>query len=343
MRRLTTRAVTPARRLTRTPRSLSRAFSSQIETQAKDPAELDQVTELSNGLRVATESLPGPFAGVGVYVDAGSRYENESLRGVSHIIDRLAFKSTSQRTADQMVEALERLGGNIQCASARESLMYQSASFNSAVPTTLALLAETIRDPLITEEEVQQQLEVADYEITELWAKPEMILPELVNIAAYRNNTLGNPLLCPRERLGEINRGVVQRYRETFYKPERMVVAFAGVAHEEAVRLTEKYFGDMKRGKRGLFGPGSETTIAEEELRSLPSLSPSSTTSTISANSSSIPSPPPPSTPTSSSKANSGGLLSHIPFLKHISRTPTLRPCTCTCLPRSSSSTMRDS
>ncbi|OAT14514.1 mitochondrial processing peptidase [Blastomyces gilchristii SLH14081] len=147
MRRLTTRAVTPARRLTRTPRSLSRALSSQIETQAKDPSELDQVTELSNGLRVATESLPGPFAGVGVYVDAGSRYENESLRGVSHIIDRLAFKSTSQRTADQMVEALERLGGNIQCASARESLMYQSASFNSAVPTTLALLAETIRDP----------------------------------------------------------------------------------------------------------------------------------------------------------------------------------------------------
>ncbi|KAL2369920.1 hypothetical protein RJ035_001622 [Blastomyces gilchristii] len=319
MRRLTTRAVTPARRLTRTPRSLSRALSSQIETQAKDPSELDQVTELSNGLRVATESLPGPFAGVGVYVDAGSRYENESLRGVSHIIDRLAFKSTSQRTADQMVEALERLGGNIQCASARESLMYQSASFNSAVPTTLALLAETIRDPLITEEEVQQQLEVADYEITELWAKPEMILPELVNIAAYRNNTLGNPLLCPRERLGDINRGVVQRYRETFYKPERMVVAFAGVAHEEAVRLTEKYFGDMKRGKRGLFGPGSATTLAEEELRSLPSFSPSSTTSTISANLSSIPSPPPPSTPTSSSKATSGGLLSHIPFLKHLS------------------------
>ncbi|OAT14515.1 hypothetical protein BDBG_18067 [Blastomyces gilchristii SLH14081] len=117
----------------------------------------------------------------------------------------------------------------------------------------------------------------------------------------------------------DINRGCGAEYRETFYKPERMVVAFAGVAHEEAVRLTEKYFGDMKRGKRGLFGPGSATTLAEEELRSLPSFSPSSTTSTISANLSSIPSPPPPSTPTSSSKATSGGLLSHIPFLKHLS------------------------
>ena len=58
----------------------------------QDPAEFDQITILPNGIRVATEALPGPFSGIGVYVDAGSRYENEELRGVSHIIDRLAFK-----------------------------------------------------------------------------------------------------------------------------------------------------------------------------------------------------------------------------------------------------------
>lgn len=58
----------------------------------QDPTELDQVTTLPNGVRVATEALPGHFSGIGVYVDAGSRYENEDLRGVSHIIDRLAFK-----------------------------------------------------------------------------------------------------------------------------------------------------------------------------------------------------------------------------------------------------------
>lgn len=278
----------------------------------QDPAELDQVTELQNGVRVATESLPGPFSGVGVYVDAGSRYENESLRGVSHIIDRLAFKSTTSRNSDQMLEALEALGGNVQCASSRESLMYQSASFNSTVPTTLGLLAETIRDPLITDEEVQQQLEVADYEITELWAKPEMILPELVNIAAYKDNTLGNPLLCPRERLDQINKSTILKYRDTFYNPERLVVAFAGVPHEEAVKLTEKFFGDMKR-KEGpmLSGFGSEAAYSDksEELPTMPSLSPSSTTS---ATSSSPPSSPPP-------PSNSSGLLSKFPFFKNLS------------------------
>ena len=61
-------------------------------TSIQDPTELDQITTLPNGIRVATESLPGPFSGIGVYIDAGSRFEDEELRGVSHIVDRLAFK-----------------------------------------------------------------------------------------------------------------------------------------------------------------------------------------------------------------------------------------------------------
>lgn len=211
----------------------------------RDPTELDQITTLPNGIRVATEALPGHFSGIGVYIDAGSRYETDALRGVSHIIDRLAFKSTAQRSGDQMLEAMENLGGNIQCASSRESLMYQSATFNAKVPDTVALLAETIREPDITDEEVARQLETADYEIGEIWSKPELILPELVHMAAYKDNTLGNPLLCPKDRLEYIDAKTVEAYRKAFFRPERVVVAFAGVEHEEAVRLTKQYFGDM--------------------------------------------------------------------------------------------------
>jgi processing peptidase subunit alpha len=272
-----------------------------ILTNPKDPAELDQISTLSNGVRVATEALPGHFSGIGVYVDAGSRYENEYLRGVSHIMDRLAFKSTIKRTSDEMLEALESLGGNIQCASSRESLMYQSATFNSAVPTTVALLAETIRDPLITEEEVQQQLETAAYEIGEIWSKPELILPELVHMAAYKDNTLGNPLLCPKERLTQIDKSVIEAYRTTFYRPERMVVAFAGVPHEEAVRLAEQYFGDM---------PKSDTlALSQTGLEASIRLS-SSQSSDISILASSTP---------PSAKQQPSKLLSRIPFFQNIS------------------------
>ncbi|OAP62866.1 hypothetical protein AYL99_02093 [Fonsecaea erecta] len=249
MRTAAVRALRNARLSTKAPRSLARNYATVRDPMHKDPVELDHITQLPNGVRVATESLPGPFSGVGVYLDAGSRYEDDSLRGVSHIVDRLAFKSTKARTADQMLEALESLGGNIQCASSREALMYQSATFNASVPETIALLAETIRDPLITDEEVAQQLETAEYEIQEIWAKPDLIIPELLHMAAYKDNTLGHPLLCPREKLPYITKGLIEKYRSVFYKPERIVVAFAGIPHEEAVRLTEKYFGDMAKSE----------------------------------------------------------------------------------------------
>lgn len=267
----------------------------------KEPTDLDSITTLPNGLRVASEALPGSFSGVGLYLEAGSRFENESLRGVSHIMDRLAFKSTSQRSADEMLETVEALGGNIQCASSRESMMYQAATFNQAVPTTTALLAETIRDPQVTDEEVAAQIETARYEIAEIWSKPELILPELVHTAAFKDNTLGNPLLCPEERLGSIDRNTVMMYRDLFYRPERMVVAFAGVEHGEAVKLAEQYFGDMKTLQQDAPSQtGSETS--EGELSDSEASAASSTTS-------------------ASSSPQHSGIMSKIPFFNNISTT----------------------
>ncbi|KAK7747143.1 Mitochondrial-processing peptidase subunit alpha [Diatrype stigma] len=263
-----------------------------------EPTELDQVTTLPNGVRVASEALPGSFSAVGVYVQAGSRFENSYLSGVSHIIDRLAFKSTEKRDPEQVTEAVESLGGNIQCVSSRESVMYQAATFNSAIPTALDVLADTIRNPRITDEEVQQELVTATYEITEIWKNAELILPELVHTAAFKDNTLGNPLLCPMERISDINGSVIRAYRDTFYRPEKMVVAFAGVSHAEAVRLTTQFFGDMKASER----PGLSRTGSESSLDSL-----SSDSSESSASS------------TSTSSSQSPSILNKIPFLKNLS------------------------
>ena len=189
--------------------------------------------------------------------------------------------------------------------------MYQSASFNSSVPNTLGLLAETIRHPQITETEIQQQLETAEYEIGEIWSKPELILPELVHMAAYKDNTLGNPLLCPQERLRFIDKEVVEKYREMFFRPERMVVAFAGVAHEDALQLTEKYFGDMQaRSSAPTTGLdlSQDTPSTDSHLSSSISSSPPSSSSTYTSSAST------PSSPVQPSK-----ILSKIPFFKNLS------------------------
>lgn len=211
--------------------------------------------------------------------------ESSSERSKQNWANMSQLQSTRARTADKMLETLESLGGNIQCASSRESIMYQAGVFNHQVDNMLGLLAETVRDPLITQEEVDQQLDTAAYEIGEIWAKPELILPELVHTTAYKDNTLGHPLLCPEEQLELINRDLIMEYRQAMYRPERMVLAFAGVDHGTAVKMAEKYFGDMK----------SDST-SQTMTRSYPT--------------------PPPSRPSSPA-----GVLNKIPFFKSLSTT----------------------
>jgi mitochondrial-processing peptidase subunit alpha len=195
---------------------------------------------------VATEALPGHFSCLGLFLDAGSRYEPDHLRGVSHVIDRLSFHSTASRSADEMQQKLDWLGGNTMCQASREHLTYQSSVFNKDVSTMLGLLAETVREPLLTEEEIETQKETVMYEVSEISAKPEQIIPEYIHEAAYGDETLGRSVLCPEYRLPHINGDAIRDYRNLFYRPERMTFAFAGVNHDTAVRLVQQYFGDMQ-------------------------------------------------------------------------------------------------
>ncbi|GCE99592.1 mitochondrial-processing peptidase subunit alpha [Zygosaccharomyces mellis] len=205
-----------------------------------------RLSQLSNGLKVATSSTPGHFSALGLYVGAGSRYETRNLKGCTHILDRLAFKSSEHVDGRTMAETLELLGGNYQCTSSRENIMYQASVFNQDVEKMLNLMSETVRYPLISQEEVDEQKMTAEYEIDEVWMKPEMILPELLHTTAYCGETLGSPLLCPRELVPSISKYYLADYRNKLYNPENTVAAFVGVPHEQALEYTDKHLGDWK-------------------------------------------------------------------------------------------------
>lgn len=205
-----------------------------------------RVSELANGLKVATSGAPGHFSALGMYVGAGSRYESRNLKGCTHILDRLAFKSTRNIDGRTFAETLELLGGNYQCTSSRETMMYQASVFNQDVEKMLNLMCETIRYPNITEEELAEQKMTAQYEIDEVWMKPDLALPELLHTTAYSGETLGSPLLCPRELVPSISRYYLMDYRNKFYTPRNVVAGFVGVPHEQAVEYAEKYFGDWE-------------------------------------------------------------------------------------------------
>ncbi|KAF8333158.1 mitochondrial processing peptidase [Cantharellus anzutake] len=204
------------------------------------------MTVLPNKLRVVTENSYGHFSSLGVYIDAGSRYESARMSGVSHMLDRMAFKSTESCSAAEMSSAVDSLGGQIVCSSSRESMMYQSSHFNSATPLAMSLMADTVRRPLYLSEEVNMQRDAAAYEIREINTKPEMILPEILHQVAYQSNTIGNPLLCPEDRLAHIDGNLLREFSQTWFRPDRIVIAGAGLSHEELVELADKHFGDLK-------------------------------------------------------------------------------------------------
>lgn len=234
-----------ARRLQR-PLSTGRASSSNLE-----------LSTLRNGLKVATVPVPGHFSAMGIYVSAGSRFEGTKFSGVSHLVDRLAFKATKTRSAEQMENELSALGGNYMCASSRETMMYQSCIFNGDVDNMFELLADTVKSPLITEEEVEMQKMAVGYELSEIWQKPDLILPELSCVAAYQGG-LGNPLLCPEDQLDVIDANLIHKYRNAFYSPDRMVATFIGIDHARAVELAQKHLGDMVSSGRSIEIPASK-------------------------------------------------------------------------------------
>ncbi|CAK5264266.1 unnamed protein product [Mycena citricolor] len=205
-----------------------------------------RVTTLPNKIRVATEATPGHFSSVGLYVDAGSRLETPSTSGSSYFLDRMAFRATSTRSGDEMAAAVHSLGGQILCSSSREAIMYQSSHFHKGTPEAMSLIADTVLNASFLPEEIELQRDAARYEIREISSKPEQILPEILHAVAYGNTGLGNPLMCPEEQVDRINGFTLRTFMKQWYRPDRMVVAGAGMPHEELVELADKYFSSLK-------------------------------------------------------------------------------------------------
>ncbi|GAA5833512.1 hypothetical protein JCM5353_007947 [Sporobolomyces roseus] len=248
-----------------------------------------KVTTLPNGVRVASDPTPGHFVAAGVYVDAGSRYESLKTRGAGHMVDRLGFKSTRNRTADEMTKEIEQLGGQFLSSSSRETIMYQASTYTHSLPNVISILSDTVLNPLITQEELDIQREAALWEVGEIKNKPEMILPELLHETAYQDNTLGNPLLCPEDRLEKMTTETIKDYLGMWYKPERLVVAAAGVEHDQLVELAERHFGSAKSSSPSLSPSSSSSKSTTPRPTTNPSSSqPFSTSASSSASHSSL-------------------------------------------------------
>jgi processing peptidase subunit alpha len=144
-----------------------------------------------------------------------------------------------------MTTEIERLGGQFLASSSRETIMYQATTYAHSLGSVVSLLADSALHPRVTADELDAQRDAAAWEVAEIQTKPEMYLPELLHEVAYRNNTLGNPLLCPEDRLRSLTPEIIRTFRDAWYTPDRIVLAGAGVPHEDLRRLAEQHFGQL--------------------------------------------------------------------------------------------------
>lgn len=206
-----------------------------------------QLDTLPNGFRIVTERMPGlASASLGVWVDAGARHESVEENGIAHFLEHMAFKGTGRRSARQIAEEIEDVGGYLNAYTSRERTAYYARVLSADVPLALDLIADILRDPKMAEAEIETERGVILQEIGQALDTPDDIIFDWLQETAFPEQPMGRAILGPPERVRAFGRGDLGGFTGRHYVPGRMILAAAGdVDHDRIVRLAEGLFGDM--------------------------------------------------------------------------------------------------
>jgi predicted Zn-dependent peptidase len=206
-----------------------------------------RLTTLDNGLRVITDDVPGvASATLGMWVEVGTRNEAPEVNGISHFLEHMAFKGTPTRSALQIAEAIENVGGNLNAYTSRENTAYQARVLEGDVPLALEIIADILQNSTFEEKEIARERQVILQEIGQAVDTPDDIIFDYFQEAAFPNHPLGRPILGPPQIVEKISQQDLKSYINQEYTASRMVFAAAGgVNHDQIVELCQKHFSKL--------------------------------------------------------------------------------------------------
>ena len=216
-----------------------------------------QLTRLANGLRVVSHHMPHlETVSLGVWVAAGARHEREDEHGISHLLEHMAFKGTERRSATDIAEEIEAVGGELNAATSLETTAYFARILKADVGIALDILADILQIPRYAQDELEREREVILQEIAATRDSPDEIAYELLQDAAFPNQAIGRPILGTTESVTSFAADDLRTFLKANYGASRMVVSAAGnVDHGEIVRHAEAQFAGLNRGVGGRFEP----------------------------------------------------------------------------------------
>ncbi|MEX0990717.1 MAG: pitrilysin family protein [Actinomycetota bacterium] len=217
-------------------------------------------TEFDSGLRVISERMPGVRSvALGIWVGTGSRDEQPRILGASHFLEHLLFKGTRTRSAQDIAEAFDVVGGDLNAFTAKENTCFYSRVRDKDLPMAVAFLGDMIQDSVLRPSDFDAERQVILEEIHMRDDTPDDLVHDLMNETLWPDHPLGRAVLGTLESIESTSRDQVRRFYKKHYVPGNLVIALAGnVKHEDAVKLVRANFdaGKIRRTKT----PGSWLT-----------------------------------------------------------------------------------
>lgn len=180
---------------------------------------------------------------IGVWVRAGSRYETEETNGISHFLEHMFFKGTKTKSAKEIAESFDSIGGQVNAFTSKEYTCYYAKVLDEKAEYALDLLADMFFNSIFDETELQKERNVVLEEINMYEDSPDDIVHELLSEASFGKHALAKPILGTKETLLQFDRSTLEMYREKFYTPENVVISVAGNITEDFISSIEEKFG----------------------------------------------------------------------------------------------------
>ncbi|WP_421881603.1 M16 family metallopeptidase [Pacificispira sp.] len=203
-----------------------------------------RIDTLSNGLRVATDSMPGTrTASVGVWVGTGTRAEPSEINGVAHFLEHMAFKGTKSRSARDIAEEIEAAGGYLNAYTARENTAYYAKVLAEDLPLAVDIVSDILQNPTFDEVELERERGVILQEIGQCHDTPDDLVFDLFQEVAYPDQSMGRPVLGTADSVRRMPRESIRDFMRQRYAGRNMILCAAGgVDHDSVLALAEEKF-----------------------------------------------------------------------------------------------------
>ncbi|MEM9549945.1 MAG: pitrilysin family protein [Pseudomonadota bacterium] len=220
--------------------------------------------QLENGFRIVSEFMPGlQSASIGIWVSAGGRHERIEQNGIAHFLEHMAFKGTKRRTALQIAEAIEDVGGYINAYTSREVTAYYARVLKADVALALDVIGDIVLNPVFDPNEIEIERGVILQEIGQAHDTPDDVIFDWLQEESYRDQPLGRTILGPSERVSAFTRSDLSNFVTEHYGPGQMILAAAGaVDHDALVKMAGEMFGHL-RPRSAVNAPPAQFTGGE--------------------------------------------------------------------------------